>query len=148
MALATGAAFKGLIVETVWPAVVAVGEAIMGVLSAIAEAAADTIFGIPYAAAILAGVAAIGVAIAAGVGAFANGGIVTGPTTALIGEAGSPEAVIPLNSRGSDFMQKVFGGGMGGGQKVEQTIVLDGRILARSVGDNLPSVLRMAGVPA
>ena len=148
MALATGAAFKGLIVEIVWPAIVAVGEAIMGVLSAIAEAAADTIFGIPYAAMILAGVVAIGVAIAAGVGAFANGGIVTGPTTALIGEAGSPEAVIPLNSRGSDFMQKAFGGGMGGGQKVEQTIVLDGRVLARSVGDNLPSVLRMAGVPA
>jgi len=65
----------------------------------------------------------------------------------LIGEGGSPEAVIPLNSRGSDFMQRAFGG-MGGGQKVEQTIVLDGRVLARSVSDNLPSVLRMAGVPA
>jgi len=36
--------------------------------------------------------------------AFADGGIVTGPTASVIGEAGHPEAVIPLNSRGFGFM--------------------------------------------
>ena len=35
---------------------------------------------------------------------FAMGGIVTGPTRAMIGEAGSAEAVIPLNNRGAQFM--------------------------------------------
>jgi hypothetical protein len=40
---------------------------------------------------------------------FAEGGIVTGPTQALIGEAGEPEAVVPL-SKASDFG---FGGGSG-----------------------------------
>jgi hypothetical protein len=37
---------------------------------------------------------------------FASGGIVTGPTSAVIGEAGDDEAVIPLNSRGARFMQQ------------------------------------------
>jgi hypothetical protein len=45
-----------------------------------------------------------------GVPAMANGGIVTGPTLALIGEGRGPEAVIPLN-RMKDF-------GMGGGTNV------------------------------
>jgi hypothetical protein len=45
-----------------------------------------------------------------GIPAMANGGIVTGPTLALIGEGRGPEAVIPLN-RMKDF-------GMGGGNNV------------------------------
>ena len=35
---------------------------------------------------------------------LATGGIVTQPTRAIVGEGGSPEAVIPLNDRGLKFM--------------------------------------------
>jgi hypothetical protein len=42
---------------------------------------------------------------------FADGGIVTGPTMGLVGEAG-PEAIIPLSRLG----------GMGGGQTVNVTV--------------------------
>ncbi len=67
---------------------------------------------------------------------FAHGGIVTGPTRAIIGEAG-PEAVIPLD-RLDDFM--------GGGS---QTIIidLDGRTIAKRTVQHMPSVLRLQGVP-
>lgn len=41
---------------------------------------------------------------------LATGGIVTGPTQAMIGEGGNPEAVIPLNSRGAKFMSSIMGG--------------------------------------
>lgn len=143
-----GGAFTALATSLV-TVVTVTGTFIMGVLSAIASALTATVFGIPYAGAILVGVGLIAAALAATKTVkFADGGIVTGPTNAMIGEAGSPEAVIPLNSRGSDFMQKAFGGGVGNGGKVEQVIMLDGRVLARSVSDNLPSVLRMSGVPA
>lgn len=145
---AVGSAFTAL-GASLMTVLTAVGTFVMGVLSAIASALTATVFGIPYAGAILVGVGLIAAALAASkVVKFADGGIATGPTNALIGEAGSPEAVIPLNSRGSDFMQKAFGTGGGQGGKVEQVIMLDGRVLARSVSDNLPSVLRMSGVPA
>lgn len=39
---------------------------------------------------------------------FARGGIVTGPTMGIIGEAGSPEAVIPLNDRGVKFLAEAL----------------------------------------
>ena len=48
---------------------------------------------------------------------MASGGVVTGPTRALIGEAG-PEAVIPLNSGGSEVIANAaarMGASMGGG---------------------------------
>lgn len=50
---------------------------------------------------------------------MARGGIVTGPTAALIGEAGSNEAVVPLNDQGMAFMAEAMsralnGGGAGG----------------------------------
>ena len=48
---------------------------------------------------------------------FATGGVVTGPTRALIGEAG-PEAVIPLNSGGSEVIASAaarMGASMAGG---------------------------------
>lgn len=66
---------------------------------------------------------------------FAEGGVVTGPTLAMVGEKG-PEAIIPL-----DDLDK-----MGGGQ---QTIIveLNGRALTTEVVKNMPSVLRVrAGV--
>ena len=87
----------------------------MKVLAAIAGAMSSTIFGIPVAVAIIAGIAAIAAALAlSGAIEFAKGGVVTGPTTALIGEAGHSEAVIPLNDRGAKFMQETMGGGAGG----------------------------------
>lgn len=40
---------------------------------------------------------------------FATGGIVRKPTNALIGEAGYPEAVIPLNNTGTKFIRETLG---------------------------------------
>jgi hypothetical protein len=40
---------------------------------------------------------------------FAIGGIVRKPTNALIGEAGYPEAVIPLNNTGTKFIRETLG---------------------------------------
>lgn len=58
--------------------------------------------------------------------ALAAGGIVTGPTVALIGEAG-PEAVVPLSKAG----QYGFGGGGSMAVDVPVEIVIDGTLLAR-----------------
>jgi hypothetical protein len=45
-------------------------------------------------------------------GHFATGGIVTGPTRALIGEGGHPEAIVPLTADGvSRFVGGLAGGG-------------------------------------
>lgn len=140
-------AITGFFTATLIPFFVSIGTALMTFLSAIAAAASATIFGIPYGVAILAGVAIIGAAIGMlAAFAFADGGIVTGPTMGLVGEAGSSEAVIPLNKRGAAFMRDALGGGNGGGPT---TIVveLDGMILSRSVFKNMPSVMRMRGVP-
>lgn len=145
---AVSGALKFMFMEMLLPAVIAVGKFIMGVLTAIAAAMKATIFGIPAGLVILAGVALIGVAIAAGVGAFASGGIVTGPTMGMIGEAGDSEAIIPLNKSGASFMSDMLGlgGGSGGG---EQTIyvMLDGHTLAEVVGDKmLDRIYIQAGV--
>lgn len=74
---------------------------------------------------------------------FAHGGIVTEPTRAVIGEAGDDEAVIPLNSRGADFMSRVMGAA-GGGTKVEVQNIhasgyAEGRAAARGLKDELRS---------
>lgn len=118
--------------------VTAVGAFVMGVLTAIAEALADTIFGIPVALLILAGVAAIAGALAAtgNIPGLAQGGIVTGPTLALLGEAG-PEAVVPLD-RGV------------AAQSGPVTIIvqLDGAPILKHVANRLPSMLRLKGLPA
>lgn len=141
---AVSGAIMGFFTATLIPFFVSIGTALMTFLSAIAAAASATIFGIPYGVAILAGVAIIGAAIGS-LMAFADGGIVTGPTMGLIGEAGSSEAVIPLNKRGASFMRDALGGG-GGGGPTTIIVELDGRVLARSVYDAMPSVLRMKGV--
>ena len=47
-------------------------------------------------------------AVVKNVGFFAEGGIVQGPTLGMLGEAGSPEAAIPLNQRGSDFIASLL----------------------------------------
>ncbi len=129
------AAIQGFFVSTIIPMFTAIGTALMAFLTAIAEAAADTIFGIPYAALILAGVAVIAGAIGAlAAFAFEEGGIVTKPTLGLIGEAG-PEAVIPLDRLGR------FGGAT--------TIIveLDGAAILRHVANRLPQTLRLKGLP-
>lgn len=61
---------------------------------------------------------------------FANGGIVTQPTLAMIGEAGQSEAVIPLN-RLSDFMTQN-----------DTHIYLDGREITRSIAPMMVDTLR------
>lgn len=61
---------------------------------------------------------------------FARGGIVTGPTKALIGEAG-PEAVIPL--------------GKGAGMGTTIQLVVDGRVLTQIVRDDLIKIGRANG---
>lgn len=146
-AVITGA-ITGFFTATLIPFFVSIGTALMTFLSSIAAAASATIFGIPYGLAILAGVAIIGAAIGSLMAfAFADGGIVTGPTMGLVGEAGSSEAVIPLNKRGAAFMNEALGGGKGGGPT---TIIveLDKRVISRAVFDELPSIMRLRGVPA
>jgi hypothetical protein len=46
--------------------------------------------------------------------AFAEGGFVTGPTTALVGEGGEPEYIIPASKMGA-AMQRYNAGSRGGG---------------------------------
>ena len=64
---------------------------------------------------------------------FAQGGIVTQPTRALIGEAGYPEAVVPMTQ---DYLSTLASeiarfGGSGGGGTVN--VYLDGRLIQRQV---------------
>ena len=126
------AAISGALVGVV----VAVGTFIEGVLGAIAAALTETVFGIPWAGAILVGIALIAAALAAtgNLPGFAEGGIVTKPTLALIGESG-PEAVVPLSGPNA-------GGGFGGGQ---QTIIiqLDRRTLTETVLRGMPREVRL-----
>lgn len=118
---------------------------IEGVLVAIAEALADTVFGIPWAVAILAGVAAIAAAVAlSGAIKFAKGGIATGPTLGMVGEAGSPEAMIPLNATGAKFMAEMLGLN-GGGQQGAQVISIDidGASFKRFILEGMPKEVRL-----
>jgi phage-related protein len=77
--------------------------------------------------ALLSGIGAIGGAVGRGIGkiaGLANGGIVTRPTLAMVGEGGEPEAVIPLSKMGQ----------MGGGTVINiQTGVGDPEAIARSI---------------
>jgi len=68
---------------------------------------------------------------------FAEGGIVTQPTMAMIGEAGEAEAVIPL----SKLSNMVAGGGGRGSQSIY--IELDGRTIGKSVMKNAPDIARV-----
>ncbi len=143
-------AIKGLFTSTIIPFFAAIGKALMTFLTAIAGAAKATIFGIPYGALILAGVAVIGAAIGSLMAfAFKDGGIATGPTMGLIGEAGSSEAVIPLNKRGAAFMRETLGmGGNGGVSRIEVPVYLDGRRIAMAVAQHTGYAWRKMGAPA
>lgn len=126
---------------TLIPMFVAVGTAVMTFLSAMASSLTLSIFGAPFSVPVWAAVglvaAAIGAISAFAFGAFAEGGIITKPTMALMGEAG-PEAVIPLSKLGQ----------LNGGGQTTVVIELDGRTIAKSVFDHMPSVMRVRGMTA
>lgn len=141
-------AIQGLILGTILPALIEAGTAVVTFLSSIASALDASIFGIPFSVPVWAAVALVGAAIGTiAAFAFADGGIATGPTMGLIGEAGSSEAVIPLNKRGAAFMRETLGLG-GGGGPTTIIVELDGQPILRHVKDNLPSILRLRGLPA
>lgn len=130
------AAFAAMF-ATMVEVIVAVAEFVMGVLAAIAEALTATVFGIPWAGAIVLGIAAIVGALAlSGAVKFANGGLVTGPTLGLVGEAG-PEMIVPL-----DRVGEMFGGGAG---TIIVPVQIDGREIARATVDHVPDALRRRG---
>lgn len=126
---------------TLIPMFVAVGTAVMTFLSAMASSLTLSIFGAPFSVPVWAAVglvaAAIGAISAFAFGAFAEGGIITKPTMALMGEAG-PEAVIPLSKLGQ----------LNGGGQTTVVVELDGRTIAKSVFDHMPSVMRVRGMSA
>lgn len=136
---ATLAGFEAM-VGTMVATLTAVGTFVMGVLSAIAAALTETIFGIPWAGAILVGIALIAAALAAtGNLGFKDGGIGdfgSGTPATLHGQ----EAIIPLNDRGAAFMQDAFGGG-GGSQTI--IVQMDGREMARRTMQYMPGIFTM-----
>jgi hypothetical protein len=69
--------------------------------------------------------------------AFAKGGIVTGPTLALIGEAG-PEAVVPLSGRNAP-MGKTFN------LTVNAGMGADGAAIGREIVDAIKRYERTSG---
>ena len=133
---AVSTALKSLWIDVLVPAIVAVGEFVMGVLTAIAAAMKATIFGIPVGIAILAGVAVLAVALAAtGNLGFKDGGIGdfgSGTQATLHGQ----EAIIPLNSRGAAFMSDMLGMGGGGGEQ-RIYVMLDGRQIGETVAQRM-----------
>lgn len=135
------AGIQGFFLGTIIPTFAAVGEAVMSFLAALATSLDISIFGAPFSIPVWAAVglvaAAVGVISAFAFGAFAEGGIVKGPMMGLVGEAG-PEAIIPLDQLGS-----IMGGGA-----TTVVVELDGRVIAKSVFDNMPSVMRVRGMSA
>jgi hypothetical protein len=67
---------------------------------------------------------------------LAEGGIVTSPTLAMIGEGGESEAVIPLSKLA----------GLSGNN--ETHIYLDGREITRSIAPKMVDMIRAKGVMA
>lgn len=116
-----------------------------GIATAIAQAPATfggSLLAIPAILGEAAAAVAVFEGVKAGVRAMATGGIVTGPTPALVGEAG-PEAVIPLNRRSlSDY-------GLGGGGGIVVNFY-DTKVWRDSdidiIGERLVSRLRRLGV--
>ena len=117
---------------------------INGVLGAInsVRSAASSIGGAVSGAA-----GAFGGAIGGVIHAFASGGIVTGPTLAMVGEAG-PEAIIPLSAFAGGSSLAGAGGIGGGGIVVNITgnnisSQMDLRNIAQAVSQEIVRVLRV-----
>lgn len=155
-AMATAAFAMALVVSQAVAAIAYGAAAIMaatpfGQPAAGALIAATTGFEFATSAAIIAGTgavqAALGTAITAaalGGTAFASGGIVTGPTMGLIGEAGASEAIIPLNRQGAGFMADMLGlssSGRGQGQTI--SIFMDGAMFRRWILQGMPDDVRL-----
>ena len=68
-------------------------------------------------------------------GHFAHGGIVYQPTRALIGEAGYPEAVVPMTADYLSTLANLIAqyGGNGNGSSGVTNIYLDGRLIQRQI---------------
>lgn len=64
---------------------------------------------------------------------FAKGGIVTQPTRALIGEAGYPEAVVPLTDDYLSTLASLIGQYGGGGGSNTTNVYLNGRLIQREM---------------
>lgn len=155
-AMATAAFAMALVVSQAVAAIAYGAAAIMaatpfGQPAAGALIAATTGFEFATTAAIIAGTgavqAALGTAIsAAAIGgtAFASGGIVTGPTMGLIGEAGASEAIIPLNRQGAGFMADMLGlSASGRGQWQTISIFMDGAMFRRWILQGMPDDVRL-----
>lgn len=75
--------------------------------------------------------------------AFADGGVVTGPTRALIGEAGKAEMVMPLDNSPQmmQFVNQIAEAVKGNGQQpVEVHVYLDSKAIASGMYDELQNV--------
>lgn len=82
---------------------------------------------------------------------FASGGIVTGPTLGLIGEAGYDEAVIPLTKSGIEPFISALGGAGVGGPTVHVHVTSrtdDPYALGSLVGDRAAYQMKLRGVSA
>ena len=64
---------------------------------------------------------------------YALGGIVTQPTRTLIGEAGYPEAVVPMTQDYLSTLASEIGKYSGGGKGGVVNVYLDGRLIQRQV---------------
>ncbi len=139
-AMATG--IMGFFSVTIMPMLLKLGTMIVTFLSGIASSLTISIFGAPFAVPVWAAVgvmaAAVGALAAYGFGAFAEGGIVTKPMLGMVGEGGESEAIIPLSKLGQ----------MTGGGASTIIVELDGRQIAKSIYDHMPSVMRVRGVSA
>lgn len=79
--------------------------------------------------------------------AFATGGVVTGPTRALIGEAGRAEAVIPLDNspQMNELVNKIASAVSGDARPVEVHVYLDSNEVANSTYDELERIRVLRG---
>lgn len=73
----------------------------------------------------VAGALQLGAVLAAPLPALAQGGIVTGPTQALVGEGGQPEVVFPLDRLGDFMAQRAEFSNVGGGGDIHLVVQMD-----------------------
>jgi TP901 family phage tail tape measure protein len=94
----------------------------------------------------------LGIAQMLGLPALAQGGMVFGPTMALVGDnmraSSDPEVVSPLSKLNDMLVKPTLAAvsslmGTGGGTQQVIYVTLDGRVLAESAFYNLPDVVRM-----